>query len=336
MKKPRITCLRFKDSVVYNYRVNRPLKRLGVKCQSSLLRKNEKLTIEELAERYNKKCDILLIKYIDDGHTLDVIYTMRKIAKFKIILDLDDLLWQIPIGNPALINATMHSKRIVSLTESVKCADWVTVSTEPLKNAVKPLNENITVLPNFIDPKEWNFKRKKHKKVRIGWVWSPTHIPDMFEAWDALREISKRDDVEIVIFGTEIDIFKDIKTTNIKGVIYKEYPRVFMEEGIDISIAPLEDNDFNKSKSNIKWLESTMAGAAFIGSSVYPYEFSVKDGKTGYLAKNTSQWVKKMTYLIENPEKRKEMVKNARKEVLEKYTSDQKFVDFYNWLAGEK
>jgi glycosyltransferase involved in cell wall biosynthesis len=316
--------------------VNRPLKEMGVKCQSVLLKKHEKLTIEQLAERYNKKCDILLIKYIDDGHTLDVIYTMRKIGKFKIIIDLDDNLWQIPVGNPAMGTANHHAKRIMALTESVKCADWVTVSTDPLKNALLPLNEKVTVLPNYIDPIEWDFKRKKHKKVRIGWVWSPTHIPDMFVVWDALRTISLREDVEIVIFGTEIDVFKDIKTTNIKGVPYWDYPRTFMEEGIDISIAPLEDNDFNKSKSNIKWLESTMAGAAFIGSDVYPYSTSVKDGKTGYIAKNESQWIKKMTNLIENPEKRAEMVKNARKEILEQRPRDiKKWEDFYKYLKSE-
>lgn len=331
MKYPKILALRHKDSVVYQYRVNRPLvDQLGAKVQRTLLRKNDKLTIQELADRYDKKCDVVVIKYIDDRYTLDVLYTMRNTGKFKVVLDLDDNLWQIPVGNLAMGTAQQHANRIMSLTESVKCADHITVSTEPLKTALVGLNPNITVLPNYIDPKDWKFKRKKHKKIRIGWVWSPTHIPDMFVVWDALREIGKREDVEIVIFGTEIDVFKDIKTTNIKGVDYQEYPRVFMEAGIDISIAPLEDNDFNKCKSNIKWLESTMAGAAFIGSNIYPYEHSVKDGKTGYLAKNTSQWIKKMTNLIENPEYRAKMVENAKKEVLEKYTSGECFKEFYS------
>jgi glycosyltransferase involved in cell wall biosynthesis len=334
MKHPKILILRHRDNVVYNYRVNRPLVgQMGAKVQKTILRKNDKKTIQQLSDDYSKKCDILVIKYIDDFHTLDVLYTMRKVGTFKIVIDLDDNLWQIPVGNPAICDANRHAKRIMSLTESCKCADWVTCSTEPLKNAVEPLNSNIVVLPNYIDPKDWEFKRKKHKKIRIGWVWSPTHIPDMHIIEEALREISKRDDVEIVIFGTQLSIFKDIKTTNIEGVEYTEYPKVFMEAGIDISLAPLDDNDFNKSKSNIKWLESTMAGSAFIGSDIYPYTYSVKDGKTGYIAKNTSQWVKKMTYLIENHEKRAEMVKNARKEVLEKYTSGEKFIEFYQTLC---
>lgn len=329
MKYTKILCLRYQDSVVYDYRFNRPLvEQMGAKIRKTLLTKNQKKTIQQLSDEYSKN-DVVVIKYIDDRYTLDILYTMRNKGTFKIVCDLDDNIWQIPVGNLAMSTAQKHANRIMSLTESVKCADYVTVSTVPLKDALDPLNDNVVVLPNYIDPKDWTFKRKAHKKVRIGWVWSPTHIPDMFVVWDALREISLRDDVEIVIFGTEIDVFKDIKTTNIGGVDYKDYPKLFMEAGIDISIAPLEDNDFNKCKSNIKWLESTMAGAVFIGSDVYPYTHSIKDGKTGYIAKNTSQWKKKMTYLIENKVKRAEMVKEARKEVLEKYTSGQCFKDFY-------
>jgi len=310
--------------------MGRPLVRgIGAKVRRSVLRANEEIQISELAKRYKKNADIYVIKYIDSRHTLDVLYTMRNEAGFKVVVDIDDNLWQIPVGNIAMGSAGQHANRIMSLTESVKCADWVTVSTAPLKEALRTLNSNIVVLPNYIDPKDWKFKRKKHKKVRIGWVWSPTHIPDMFVVWDALREISKRDDVEIVIFGTELQVFKDIVTTPIAGVNYKEYPRVFMEAGIDISIAPLEDNDFNKCKSNIKWLESTLAGAAFIGSKVYPYKHSVKDGRTGYLAQNTNQWLKKLTYLIENPQKRAEMVKKAKEEVLRDYTSGECFKKFY-------
>lgn len=335
---PRIITLRHRDSVVYDYRMNRPLVELmGAKMQRSLLRKNDRLTIEQLAQRYEKKCDYLVIKYIDDGHTLDVIYSMRKVGKFKIIIDIDDNLWQIPIGNIAMGDSTQHAKRIVALTESVKCADWVTVSTDPLKDILEPLNANISVLPNYIDEADWSFKRKKHDKVRIAWVWSPTHIPDMPIIEKALEQISKRDDVEIVIFGTELQIFKNVKTMNIKGVKYWDYPKLFMEEGIDISIAPLEDNDFNKCKSNIKWLESSMAGSAFIGSDVYPYSKSIKQGKTGYVCKGTGQWVKYMTWLIEDADKRKELVKNARKEIKEQTKKDiKKWQDFYKFLKTEK
>ena len=223
-------------------------------------------------------------------------------------------------GGGLKVDFTENDKRLFELLKSGKYMAIVD-------------NDNITVLPNFIDTKEWKFKRKKHKKIRIGWVWSPTHIPDIPVVAEALEKIYDEysDKVEIVIFGRETNLFS-FPTTNIKGVRFDEYPKVFTEAGIDISICPLDDNDFNKCKSNIKWLESTMAGACVVASKVYPYEYSIKHGKTGYLASTTGQWVKHLSNLIENEDKRKELQANALREVLDKYSSGDKWIKFYQSL----
>ena len=331
----KILCLKHKDSSVFKYRFDRSLiEDMGAKYQRVLLRKNEKIRIDKLAERYKRKCDALVIKYLDQQHTLDVLYTLRNIGKFKVIVDIDDNVWQIPMGNIARGDLRTHVNRAMMMAESAKCADWITVSTEPLKLALQGLNEHIAVLPNYINPKEWNFKREKHSKVRIGWVWSPTHIPDNREVEDALKVINEKykDVAEIVIFGTDKNIF-DFDTINIPAVPFYDYPKTFTEAGIDISVAPLADNEFNRCKSNIKWLESTMAGASFIGSKVYPYRFSLKHGKTGYLAEGKNQWIKYLSWLIENPLKGYQMNAAAKKEILEKTPQDKKqWESFYNYI----
>ncbi|NCD17235.1 MAG: glycosyltransferase family 1 protein, partial [Actinobacteria bacterium] len=259
---------------------------------------------------------------------LDVIYSMRNIEKFKVIVDIDDNIWNTPIGNATFTDGKLQAQKIVALTESVKSADYVTVSTEPLKEMLSPVNDNVVVLPNFINPEEWKFERKKHDKLRIGWVWSPTHFPDMQIIQKPLEKILKKYPVEMVMFGTEKNVFS-FDTTNIKGVKYTEYPKAFMEEGIDISIAPLSDNDFNKAKSNIKWLESSLAGACFVGSRVYPYQKSVKQGKTGFLCNKEASWVNTLSKLIENPSLIQEVAKNAKEQVIKNYSSNKEWENFY-------
>lgn len=332
-KPMKILALQHKASAVFQYRMNRPLSQFDTTFRKKILNKNDKCTVGDLAKRFKRYGDIWVIKYIDQFYTLDVLHSMKKAVDAKIVVDVDDNIWQIPIGNVAHGDFKTFSNRAMMMAESVKAADWITVSTEPLKQILLPLNQNIEVLPNYIDPKEWKFKRKKHDKVRIGWVWSPTHIPDNIEVREALKEINERykDKAEIVIFGTDKNIF-DFDTVNIPAVKYDKFPKVFTEAGIDISIAPLADNEFNKCKSNIKWLESAMAGAVFIGSKVYPYEFSVKQGKTGYVCNGKNQWIKHISWLIKNESKRKELVESARKEVLEKYSDGKKWLTFYNSL----
>jgi len=334
MKKPRILCIKHKASSVSKYRIDPLIENLNAKVRKSIMRINDKVTIGELAKRYKKLGDIWVFKYIADRHTLDVLYTMRNEIGSKIVVDVDDNVWQIPLGNISRGLNEDFINRSLMMAESIRCADWVTVSTEPLKQALLPLNENVAILPNYVKPSEWKFKRKPHKKVRIGWVWSLTHIPDNQEVEEALKKIKAKygDKIEIVIFGASANIF-DFDTVNIPAVKYTEYPKTFMEAGIDISIAPLADNEFNRCKSNIKFLESTMAGACFIGSKVYPYEYSVKQGKTGYVCNGENQWVKHLSYLIENPDKRKELVKNAKKEVLAKYTSSKEWESFYKLIS---
>jgi len=321
----KILAIRPKESAVYTYRSTRPLSRLKTTFRKTLLRKNDELTIADLAERFRKIGDIWQIKYIDDFHTLDVLYTMRNTAETKVVVDIDDNIWEMPLGNASITkekgNYKDHSRRCVNTIESIKAADWVTVSTKPLKGKLKKINSNIVVLPNLIDEKEWKPSKKKNKKVRIGWVFSPTHIPDIKEIEKPLEEIYKKykDKVEIVIFGSEQDIFK-FPTENVKGVLHHEYPKKLCDLNLDISIAPLKDNEFNKCKSNIKWLESSLAGSAFIGSRVYPYDSSIRNGFTGLLAGNYNDWVNELSSLIENEDKRKSIAKEAKKEVIKNYS----------------
>lgn len=313
-----------------------PLRSLKAKYVSRLLAKGDKKTIQEIGESLKKKGDVWIIKYIDDFHTLDVLHTAKNAVGAKIVVDIDDNVWQIPLGNIAIGNPKQYANRGMMMTESVIAADYVTVSTTPLYLALKNLNDNVVVLPNLIDPKMWDFEREEHEKVRIGWVYSPTHIPDKVEIEEALETIYEKygDAIEIVVFGTNEDIFK-FPTTNVKAVKYDEYPRVFTEMGIDISVGPLADNDFNKCKSNIKWLESSMAGAAFIGSNVYPYEMSIKHGKTGFIAKTKNQWVKYISWLIDDDGRRNEMAKAAKEEVLKKYNleTNTDWKDFYEKIS---
>lgn len=324
--------IRPKESAVTNYRY-KPLLKLGAKFRKSLLRKNDKLTIGELAERFKKIDDVWVVKYLEHAHTADVLFSMRNAVKSKIIMDIDDSIWANP--NCPKEDAKRYFDRAVVGLEMVKASDKITVSTEPLKEQLKDYNDDITVLPNLIDPKDWKFKRKKHDKIRIGWIYSPTHARDVAVVREALREVWEhyQDKIEIVIFGTTIDIL-DIPFIKEESVRYDQYPKKLTELSLDISIAPLENNEWNKCKSNIKWLESTMAGAAFIGSAVYPYYTSIRNRKTGFIAKNKKDWINYLSLLIENEEKRKEIVENAKKDVLEFYNieKDNRFRLFYENL----
>lgn len=312
-----------------------PLSRLGATFRKSLLRKNDELSIESLGNRLKKIGDIWVMKYVDDFDTLNVIYSARNAVGAKVVVDIDDNIWQMTPDNASFGTWKNHANRCLMVAESCRTADYVTVSTEFLKERMKDLSEKVFVLPNLIDPDNWTFKRKDHNKIRIGWVYSPTHVPDIPVINDALTKVYEKygDTIEIVVFGTTIDFF-DVPTTKIKGVAYADYPKMFTEAGIDISLAPLLDSDFNRAKSNIKWMESTMAGAAFVGSDLEPYQM-VNSGETGFLCSTEKEWVKAISTLIEHKEMRHSFVERAKSKILKKYNiqTNTAWAEFYDLIC---
>ena len=94
----------------------------------------------------------------------------------------------------------------------------------------------------------------------------------------------------------------------------------------DIILSPMEKNDFNLAKSNLKWLESGAVGACFVGERWGEYERTVEDGVTGVLASGREEWAEKLLWLASSPQDRRIIGKNGSKMVQSHWT----------WPAVEK
>lgn len=296
------------------YRIVNPLGKLGAKIVG-------KFTIggAETALKMKEMGDIWFMKPTDSKDVDFLIGTAKEFTGCKLILDLDDDPFNVDPEHPQYKEIMGKMKPIENL---IRMADHIVVSTEPLEHSVEKYNPKITVIPNAIDPEIWKVKKKKHRRLRIGWIASASHMADIPVILPAMKKILAKYDVEFHIAGI---IAEDIKSDRVfhhigtKG--YDEYPQFLADLGLDIALAPIKDTQFNRCKSNIKWLENAMLETPVVASKVYPYEFSIKKG-TGYLAEGTNQWVKYLSWLIESKELREKVGKAAKKEVLTNWTID--------------
>lgn len=285
-------------------------------------------------------------KYVDDQQAVMHLLTARKIVGAKLVVDADDDMFSVHPHNYAYQFHYPGSPKQKVLSYLFQNADAITVSTNPLKEVMeKRFRAPVTVLPNTIDEAIWKHEKKRSTEievfeergenvrplkktfspdaVRIGWVCSPNHEQDAPVLLEPMKQIlEKYPQVEFWCVGWKPLIYDELPRTYwIRGTSdYVDYPKFLCELGLDISVAPLIKDDFNRSKSNIKWLESTMAGIPVVASDYDPYH-SIENYKTGYLPQNPNQWVKYLSWLIENKEKRKELAANALKVVLERYTT---------------
>lgn len=93
---------------------------------------------------------------------------------------------------------------------------------------------------------------------------------------------------------------------------FEEYKYIMNLLNWDIGLAPLEKSSFTSCKYFNKFLEYGSEGMAGIYSNVEPYTFVVHHGENGILADNTIEsWVRALSYLIENPDLRSNIQKNA-------------------------
>jgi glycosyltransferase involved in cell wall biosynthesis len=252
-----------------------------------------------------------------------------KEAGARIVFDCDDLLSAIYPSNPAY---KAFQKIKGEVTDIMNVFYVLTVSTQPLADAYKHVNNNIIVLPNQILPTYAKLRtRNVSNKVRIGWAGSNTHQDDFSEAEDGIVKVGmKRDDVKFVFFGYMAprikQAFSDDKGSLLSDKVeyHHQVPidKYHMKLGLlslDIGLAPLSDNKFNASKSNLKVLEYGVMGIPTIASKVYPYEHTIEQNHDGILIKKRRHWEARLNELIDDTKARKLMGQRIQEKVLTEF-----------------
>lgn len=315
---------------VSTYRIIRPLEKVGGDVISNTSK--DKLIFGFIGDTF-KKYDVAIIKYILDKQLAAELLAAKCQAQaenpnFKLYVDIDDDVFNIPKSSKVVQKFWTPEAKII-FKFFIENVDGLIVSTENLAKKYKKYNPNVHVIPNKIIGSQWDRKAIKDG-IRIGWTFSMSHVEDIPVIREALQVIKKK--YPDVILETTEGLIGGV-TQPIKGCAFTEFHKMLPATGWDIAIAPLKDNAFNKGKSNIKWLESTMSNMAFVCSDVDTYR-DVEHGVTGLKCKTTKQWVDALSRLIEDRELRNTLVRNAREKVLRDFNveTDTSYEELYNNL----
>lgn len=157
--------------------------------------------------------------------------------------------------------------------EALMYADEVWTTHELLGKEVERLNANWYVIPNALDPNEPQWQPKKTYGNRIGWAGGITHFHDLM-----LTEGCWGDVVPIVAGFNKhpewIRLSDKFKADYVNHLPVTEYGLLY--DQFDIAIAPLEDNKFNRCKSNLKIIEAGMKGICIFTQNIHPYTDDAK------------------------------------------------------------
>jgi len=306
------------------YRIINPLEKLDNSTVNGEFAFGSENRIE-IAKEIGEKADVMVIKYVDSFAAANHILTIRDVLGIKLLVDIDDNVFEVHPHNYAYKDTNKDTEAYKVFGYLFSEADGLICSTEPLAEYMRRYNPNVTVIQNAVDPAIWDVPVVKNDtdRVKIGWVYGPTHAQDVPVMLPVVKEIIKKyPNVDFYHIGwkdADFDHF-DRQHTVFGTNGYKEFPEFLAGLGMDILVAPLIDDEFNKSKSNIKWMEAAMCEIPMVASAVAPYSDSITHGKDGMLAKTTREWIASLSGLIDDKQKRVKMGQAAKKNVLAKYS----------------
>lgn len=256
---------------------------------------------------------------------MNYLIPLSKSLGFNVIYNVDDCIWKdsIPRYNSAH-DSYQSDKNMKNITDMIQSTDFLVVTTEYLKqNYIKRFGadtDSTIVIPNFL-PHWWMGHcydvtksmlayDKYIRRPRLGVIASSTHydvknnnngVDDFTHIIPFIKDTCKK--YEWVFVGTVpqqlVPMVQSGDITVVKGSNIMNYPDVIKNLNCQAIIQPLIDNEFNRCKSNLKFLESCAIGTPLIAQNINIYQphtdllFDDSNGlqnKIDHVLKNRSQF----------------------------------------------
>ena len=240
---------------------------------------------------------------------LDFFNVLRE-KEILFISEMDDhpILWEDDYKKTAWIN--------------FRAVHAIQTSTPYLADYLRQFNPHVTVFANHLrrlpPPRDFDSEFKQKKPVTI-FFGALNRDGDFIELLPLLNKIAKQYGKKVAFrilsrrnlfdaLQAENKIFVgDMNRYEGQFVSYEEYEAAIRES--DIALLPLRDNEFNRSKSDLKFIECAGNGAVALASPVV-YNNTIEEGNTGFIYRDEREFTNKLNLLIRN--------KNLRRMVAEK------------------
>ena len=298
--------------------------------------------------------DIVMTQNISNfggQYTARIVGKAHEFGKF-VHYDTDDLLTNLYEGHR--LEDVYKNKGLSDITKFIyNNSNLVTVTQNKFAERIKPYLGNgkaLAVIKNAIDYNlpSWNHDKQPppHQRVcRFGWAGGIHHEEDVKEFAGVPHRVNQKVGRENIVwhfFGKppdtgedndrwQQDVWTNYEKTMMRGD--KGTKNHFVHHALppdnyggiftmfDVALAPLQMNEFNDSKSEIKVAECGRYNIPLIASDVGCYSETIVNGETGYLIDPDapkSEWVRILTKVAKNRKLRERMGQNLH-ELTEEY-----------------
>jgi len=250
-------------------------------------------------------------------------------TKAKLVFDFDDSIWLMDTSNANIkwewLKSTEKTSKIISYSHLIFAGN------NYLADYAKQFSRNVKILPTTIDtafhkrPQPYT----NNSKICIGWSGSITTIKHFQNIIPVLKKIKEKYG-DTVFFKVMGDATYENKELDIDGIAWSNETEVEVLSSFDIGIMPLPNDQWVKGKCGLKGLSYMSLEVPTIMSNIGVNPEIIEDGINGFLADSKEEWFDKISLLIESFELRKKLGENARKTVIERYSTESQKYNLLN------
>lgn len=307
-------------------------------------------TVMNVDSRYYVNTKGVRIQRQATPQQLEFVKFLRQLANknnFRLIYEIDDICFaeDIPDYNKYKTAFTDPAIR-KSAQEMMALCDEITVTCPFMKDYYrdKTGNNNVTVIPNFM-PKFWldrfydvnrtmeSYDRNK-RKPRILYAGSGAHFDveqrvkfkdDFHHVNDVIRKTV--DKYQWVFLGAHplpiIDLVRSGKVEFHPWKRLYEYGKGLYDLNVNMIVAPLQDNTFNRAKSDLKYIEASALGLPIACQDMCTYENAPIKFKTG------AEMIDQIDTTLQDRKRYKAICKKGRQYAETRWLEDDKNIDCY-------
>ncbi len=259
------------------------------------------------------KADLLVGNRVSTPEMADLWKVFFHPAAPACCIDFDDDLFHVPPANPAHETYSKpETQRLMRM--AMFASDALTVSTRPLASELAQFNEHVFVFPNTLPARFLRRPRRENRRPIVGWAGGASHLEDI----RLLKALPA--DLRLRLYGC--DHREVIGRPDAEFVPWNSDRALYLRRlDLEIGLCPLVDNQFNRCKSPLKFLEHSFRGIATVASPTVYADF-IEHGVTGFIAETADEWAGYVDLLVHDPALRYEIAANAHEYVAANWTTE--------------